>query len=123
MKLALALALTGDTLSAGEATAMGLVYRIFADAEFVTEARAFVEYLAKGPAMAHRLIKEAFRRSPDNSLAEQVRSGIAAAGSQNRRFPRSDQSLHRQTETTTSQRWITGGGRGLLRTRLWHQIP
>lgn len=72
-KLGLALALTGDKITADEAKAMGLVYRVFPDLQFAEKTRAFAETLAGGPYTAHRLIKEAFRKSPENDIATQLK--------------------------------------------------
>jgi 2-(1,2-epoxy-1,2-dihydrophenyl)acetyl-CoA isomerase len=72
-KRALALALTGDRVGAEDALAMGLVYRVFADERFAEDWRTFAETIASGPRLAHRLIKEAFRRSADNDLATQLK--------------------------------------------------
>jgi 2-(1,2-epoxy-1,2-dihydrophenyl)acetyl-CoA isomerase len=71
-KRALALALTGDRITADEAMAMGLVYRVFEDASFVDEVASFVGQFAKGPAGAYSLIKQAFARSLDNDFATQL---------------------------------------------------
>ena len=71
-KLALALALTGDRVMAEEAKAMGLVYRVFDDADFSTGVRDFAASFVAGPAMAYRLIKQAFGRSPENDLETQL---------------------------------------------------
>ena len=72
-KLALALALTGDRVSAEEARAMGLVYRVFDDADFSDDLRAFAGGLANGPTTAYRLIKEAFAKSGGQNLETQLR--------------------------------------------------
>jgi 2-(1,2-epoxy-1,2-dihydrophenyl)acetyl-CoA isomerase len=72
MKRALALALTGDRVSAEEAERMGLVYRVFDDASFAGDARAFARALANGPTGAYRLIKQALSKSRDHDFAEQL---------------------------------------------------
>jgi len=72
-KRALALALTGDRVSAEEARAMGLVYRVFEDADFAGDLRAFAGGLASGPTTAYRLIKEAFAKSGGQDLEAQLR--------------------------------------------------
>lgn len=69
---ALALALTGDRITADEALGMGLVYRVFDDAGFADELAAFVGQFAAGPATAYRVIKQAFARSLDNDFATQL---------------------------------------------------
>jgi 2-(1,2-epoxy-1,2-dihydrophenyl)acetyl-CoA isomerase len=71
-KRALALALTGDRLSAEEAQQIGLVYRVFTDESFGAEAAAFAAKLAQGPAVAQRLIKQAYRASFENSFTQQL---------------------------------------------------
>ena len=69
----LTLALTGDRVSAQEAQAMGLVYRVFEDDTFAVDLRALAGGFASGPATAYRLIKEAFRKSDGNDLEAQLR--------------------------------------------------
>lgn len=54
---ALELLLTGDFVDAEEALRLGLVNRVFADDELVTETQVFAERLATGPEIATRLIK------------------------------------------------------------------
>ena len=70
---ALALALTGDRVSAEEAQAMGMIYRVFEDDNFAAEWHAFAGSFARGPATAYRLIKEAFRKSNVQDLDAQLR--------------------------------------------------
>lgn len=72
-KRALALALTGDRLMADDALAMGLVYKVFEDQSFADDVEAFVSTFAQGPAIAYRLIKEAFRESPGHDFATQLK--------------------------------------------------
>ena len=72
-KRALALALTGDRVSADEARAMGLIYRVFEDADFADDLHVFAGGLASGPATAYRLIKEAFGKSGGQDLEAQLR--------------------------------------------------
>jgi 2-(1,2-epoxy-1,2-dihydrophenyl)acetyl-CoA isomerase len=71
-KRALALALTGDRLSAEAAQQLGLVYHVFADEDFGAEAATFASKLAQGPAVAQRLIKKAFCALPENDFASQL---------------------------------------------------
>ena len=73
LQRALALALTGDRVSAEEARAMGMVYRVFEDAAFADDLRAFAGGFASGPTTAYRLIKEAFRKSGGQDLEAQLR--------------------------------------------------
>jgi 2-(1,2-epoxy-1,2-dihydrophenyl)acetyl-CoA isomerase len=76
-KLALALALSGDRISADEAKAMGLVYRVFEDATFSDDVQAFMSVFAHGPSAAYRLIKRALRESSNRDFASQL--GLEAA--------------------------------------------
>lgn len=71
-KRALTLALTGDRVSAEEAQAMGLVYKVFEDASFAADLAGFAGQFASGPAGAYRLIKQAFAKSLDNDFATQL---------------------------------------------------
>jgi 2-(1,2-epoxy-1,2-dihydrophenyl)acetyl-CoA isomerase len=72
LRNAMALALTGDALSAREAQAMGLVYRVFADESFGEELAQFTRKLAANSPLACRLIKQALRASPGNGLGQQL---------------------------------------------------
>lgn len=71
-KLALALALTGDRVSADDGHRMGLIYKVFEDTSFATDVAGFVAPFAAGPAGAYRLIKQAFARSLDHDFAAQL---------------------------------------------------
>jgi 2-(1,2-epoxy-1,2-dihydrophenyl)acetyl-CoA isomerase len=71
-KRALALMLTADPIPAEEAQRMGLVYKVFDDDKFAAEAAAFAAGLAEGPALAHRLTKEALALSLGNDLEAQL---------------------------------------------------
>ena len=71
-KRALALALTGDRITAEEAMAMGLVYKLFDDASFAADLATFVSQFSAGPAKAYRVIKQAFAASLDNDFATQL---------------------------------------------------
>ena len=71
-KLALALMLTGDRVSAEEGQRMGLIYKVFDDANFAADVAAFVAPFAQGPAGAYRLIKQALSQSLDNDFAAQL---------------------------------------------------
>ena len=73
IKRALALALTGDAITADEAQAMGLVYRVFPDAELAAKADAFAHDLAQASPTACRLIKDAFRTSLENDIETQLK--------------------------------------------------
>ena len=52
---------------------MGMVYRVFEDADFAGDLRAFAGGLASGPTTAYRLIKEAFGKSGGQDLEAQLR--------------------------------------------------
>jgi 2-(1,2-epoxy-1,2-dihydrophenyl)acetyl-CoA isomerase len=72
-KLALALVLTGDKVSAEDGQRMGLIYKVFDDESFAADVAAFVAPLARGPASAYRLIKQAMARSLDHDFATQLK--------------------------------------------------
>ena len=69
---ALALMLTADQVPAEEAWRMGLVYKLFDDATFMTETMALAQRLAAGPTATFRLIKQAVRASAANDLDAQL---------------------------------------------------
>lgn len=71
-KLALALMLTGDRVSAEEGQRMGLIYKVFDDPDFAADVAGFVAPFAQGPAGAYRLIKEALAKSLDHDFAAQL---------------------------------------------------
>lgn len=71
-KRALALMLTAEPVSAGEALRMGLVAKVFPDESFAADARAFAQSLAAGAPLAQQAMKQAVRESLDNDLASQL---------------------------------------------------
>ncbi|QFU17043.1 enoyl-CoA hydratase-related protein [Microvirga thermotolerans] len=71
-KRALALMLTAEPISAEEAKAMGLVFKVFDDATFRQDVAAFAASLAQGPGLAYRLTKRAVSESLGNDLATQL---------------------------------------------------
>jgi 2-(1,2-epoxy-1,2-dihydrophenyl)acetyl-CoA isomerase len=71
-KRALALVLTADQVPAVELERMGLVYKVFDDAVFMSEMMALARRFASGPAQAYRLIKQAMRASEGNDLRTQL---------------------------------------------------
>ena len=71
-KRALALMMTAEPVPAEEALRLGLVHKLFDDAVFAAEVAAFAVALARGPAFAYRLIKEAVLASATNDLATQL---------------------------------------------------
>lgn len=73
LKRALALTLTGDNVTAHEAQAMGLVYRVFADADFAAEAMALAERIAKLSVPACRLTKQGLGASLSNDMDQQLK--------------------------------------------------
>ena len=55
-----------------EALRLGLVYKVYEDANFAGEVAAFAEKLARGPGLAYRLIREAVFASDGNDLDAQL---------------------------------------------------
>ena len=72
LRNAMALALTGDSLTAREAQAMGLFYRVFPDESFASEVMAMAQGIAGRSPTACRLIKQSLRASLGNDLAKQL---------------------------------------------------
>ncbi len=66
------LALLGDSLSAEEAQAWGLIWKCVDDDALMDEARALAQTLARGPTRAYGLIREALDRAESNGLAAQL---------------------------------------------------
>ncbi len=83
---ALALALTGDKVSALEAEAMGMIYKTYADENFAEASFAMAVQLAAMPTKTIGFIKQAFNQSMKNSLQEQLdteqRLQVEAAGTE-----------------------------------------
>ena len=71
-KLALALMLTADQVPADDLHRMGLVYKVFADSEFVGETMTLARRIAAGPSYTLGLIKQAVRASAGNDLRAQL---------------------------------------------------
>ncbi|GAC1419698.1 MAG: 2-(1,2-epoxy-1,2-dihydrophenyl)acetyl-CoA isomerase PaaG [Flavisolibacter sp.] len=69
---ALALAMTGDKVSALEAEAMGMVYKTYTDENFAEASFAMAVQLASMPTKSLGFIKQAFNQSMNNSLQEQL---------------------------------------------------
>lgn len=67
-----ALAMTGDALSAEEAAAWGLIWKVVDDAALMGEARALAKRLAAGPTAALMLTKRLLNASLDNDLDAQL---------------------------------------------------
>jgi len=72
IKRAMALMLTADPVSAEEAERIGLVYKVYDDAEFAAETAALAQRLAAGPAATLHMIKQALNASVDNDLDAQL---------------------------------------------------
>jgi 2-(1,2-epoxy-1,2-dihydrophenyl)acetyl-CoA isomerase len=71
-KRALALTLTAEPVGAEEAQRLGLVWRVFDDDRLAKEAFALAKSLAEGPALAHRLAKQALAASLETDLETQL---------------------------------------------------
>ena len=72
LKRALALCLTADPVSAEDAAAMGLIYKVYDDAEIEAEVLKLASRLSKGPAAAFRQIKQALAAATTNDLKTQL---------------------------------------------------
>jgi 2-(1,2-epoxy-1,2-dihydrophenyl)acetyl-CoA isomerase len=71
-KQALALMLSAEPIPAEEAQRLGLVYKVFDDASFAGDVKAFATKLAGGPGLAYRLTKQAVAESLSNDLQAQL---------------------------------------------------
>ena len=69
---AMGLALLGEKLSAEDAAAWGLIWKVVDDAQLANEAAAIAKGLAEGPTLGYSLIKKAFAMSAGNSLDAQL---------------------------------------------------
>ena len=69
---AMGLALLGEKLSAEDAAAWGLIWKVVDDAQLMSEASSVARALAEGPTRGYGLIKKAFYASPANSLDAQL---------------------------------------------------
>jgi 2-(1,2-epoxy-1,2-dihydrophenyl)acetyl-CoA isomerase len=67
-----ALAMLGETISAEQAEALGMLYRVYDDVDFATEALTLATNLAAKPTQALAAIKNAFNASSGNSLDTQL---------------------------------------------------
>ena len=67
-----ALMMLSDKISAEDAQAMGMVYKVFHDETFLTESIELAETLAKMPTRGLALTKKALNRSFDNTFSEQL---------------------------------------------------
>lgn len=71
-KRALALMLTAEPVGAEEAERIGLVYKVYDDADFRDEVAKLARHISHGPGLAYRLMKRAVRESLDNDLEAQL---------------------------------------------------
>jgi len=69
---AMGLALLGEKLSAEDAAAWGLIWKVVDDDALATEAMAITKQLAAGPTTGYGLIKQALLASASNSLDAQL---------------------------------------------------
>jgi 2-(1,2-epoxy-1,2-dihydrophenyl)acetyl-CoA isomerase len=69
---AMGLALLGDKISAEDAAAWGLIWKVVDDAQLMKEASSVARQLAEGPTRGYGLIKKALYMSPGNSLDAQL---------------------------------------------------
>jgi 2-(1,2-epoxy-1,2-dihydrophenyl)acetyl-CoA isomerase len=72
MQRAMALAMTGDRLSAEDAERWGLIWKCVDDANLKQESEKFSQTLARGPTKSLGLIKQAMYSSANNDLAAQL---------------------------------------------------
>jgi len=72
MQRALALAMTGDKVSAAEAVSMGMIYKYFSDDSFETESKKIALNLAEMPTKALGLTKRLLNESYNNTLVQQL---------------------------------------------------
>jgi 2-(1,2-epoxy-1,2-dihydrophenyl)acetyl-CoA isomerase len=68
----MALAMTGDRLSAEDAERWGLIWKVVDDQQLMPEASALARKLAAGPTKGYGLIKRALYASEHNSLDAQL---------------------------------------------------
>lgn len=69
-----ALMMMGDKLSAGEALQCGMLYKVFADAEFGERSREIAQTLASMPTRGLALTKKALQLSATQNLKEQLKT-------------------------------------------------
>ncbi len=72
LRRAMAVALLGETISAPEALAMGLVNRVVPAAELAAATDALAQRLAAGPTLAHGRMKRLLRAAFDHDLGAQL---------------------------------------------------
>ncbi|MBS1584876.1 MAG: 2-(1,2-epoxy-1,2-dihydrophenyl)acetyl-CoA isomerase [Bacteroidetes bacterium] len=72
MQRAAALMMTGDKVMAGEAAAMGMIYKYYPDESFEAESKKMAQYLAQMPTRGIGLTKRLLNHSYNNTLEEQL---------------------------------------------------
>ncbi len=82
---AMALAITGDKVSADDAVAMGMIYKSFGDEDFEQEMRKLAEKLAqmptKGIALTKKLLNQAFENTLEQQLEQEMMLQVTAGDS------------------------------------------
>lgn len=71
---ALALAMLAEKISADEAEKLGMIYKVFADENFLEDSMKIAETLAQMPTKALALTKQAFNQSFNNTLEQQLKT-------------------------------------------------
>ncbi|HET9068520.1 MAG TPA: enoyl-CoA hydratase-related protein [Amaricoccus sp.] len=77
---AMGAALFAEPVTAEEAARWGMIWQAVPDEELAATVAARADQLARGPAVAHRLIKQALRASLGNGLPEQLALEAALQG-------------------------------------------
>lgn len=70
---ATALMMLGDKISAAEAERMGMIYKVFPDADFATDSFKLAETLAQMPTKALAFIKHMLTESAEHTLEDQLK--------------------------------------------------
>ncbi len=70
---AMAIAMLGDKISAAEAEAMGMIYKVFEDENFQSSAEGLAQKIASMPTLGLALTKKAMNASLDNTLEDQLK--------------------------------------------------
>ncbi len=76
MQKAMALAMTGDSLTAQDAWTFGLVYKVYEDETFYEDVNAFAFKIAQMPTKALAYTKKLIHMSQNNTLQEQLQSEL-----------------------------------------------
>lgn len=72
LQRASALMMTGDKVSAADALSMGMIYKVFADETFLSQAMALATQMAAMPTYGLALTKQALNRTFENTLTDQL---------------------------------------------------